>query len=71
MILQIGQILYGYCGGFFDGWSTYDDIRRIEAVGVDWVVARQENNEPVFASGARAIAYLQTDECTTKLAEER
>ncbi|HDY66769.1 MAG TPA: hypothetical protein ENH85_03140 [Candidatus Scalindua sp.] len=37
--LQIGQILYGYCGGFF-GRESYED-KRIEAIGFDWVVVRE------------------------------
>lgn len=44
--LRVGDILYGFCGGFF-GRDSYDD-KRIEAVGSDWVVARQENGTPVF-----------------------
>ena len=36
--LLIGQILYGFCGGYF-GRDDYGD-KRIEAIGADWVVAR-------------------------------
>ena len=36
--LQVGQILYGYCGGFF-GRDSFED-KRIEAIGYDWVVVR-------------------------------
>lgn len=48
-MLYIGQMLYWYCGGYF-GRDSYDD-KRIEALGVDWVVARETNGEVVFCSG--------------------
>ena len=46
--LQIGQILYGYCGGFF-GRNSHED-KRIEAIGIDWVVVRDvySGGEPEF-----------------------
>jgi hypothetical protein len=48
-MLRIGAILYGFCGGYF-GRDCYED-KRIEAIGVDWVVARTLNtNEAVFAA---------------------
>lgn len=37
-ILRIGDVLEGYCGGYF-GRDSYDD-KRVEAIGSDWVVAR-------------------------------
>lgn len=47
MSLQIGQILYGYCGGLFE--DSYEH-KRVEAVGVDWVVAREiDSGHPVYA----------------------
>lgn len=45
---MIGMKLKGFCGGFF-GRDSYGD-KRIEAVGNDWIVAREENGEPVFAT---------------------
>ena len=47
---NIGRVIYGFCGGFF-GRDSYSD-KRIEAEGIDWVVARamQRNAEPEFAS---------------------
>lgn len=69
MTLQIGQMLYGYCGGVFGRDSC--DNKRIEAIGVDWIVVREEDGNPNFACRAKAIKYLQTDDCTTTiLAEE-
>lgn len=45
--LLVGQVLYGYCEGYF-GRDSYGN-KRVEAVGVDWVVARENGNEVVFA----------------------
>lgn len=41
--MRVGQILYGFCGGFFDS-DSYDD-KRIEAIGYDWIVCRSKNGE--------------------------
>lgn len=46
---MVGQPLYGYCGGWF-GRDSYRD-KRVEAVGVDWVVARDEGGEAHCAIG--------------------
>jgi hypothetical protein len=44
----IGKKIYGFCNGFF-GRSSYSD-KIIEAIGHDWVVARDpENHEVYFA----------------------
>ena len=48
-MLLIGQTLEGYCGGYF-GRDSYDD-KRIEAVGIDWVIARSDNGKIHFACG--------------------
>ncbi len=47
---MIGTTLWGYCNGFF-GRDSYSP-KRVEALGVDWVVARQLDEEaaPEFAS---------------------
>lgn len=47
-MIRIGSLLYGYCGGCFG--SSYKD-KRVEAVGTDWVVAREVRGEPVFYQG--------------------
>lgn len=44
--LEVGDVLYGYCEGAF-GRDSYGD-KTVEAVGPDWVVAR-ECGRPVFA----------------------
>jgi len=49
MFLQVGQMLYGYCGGIF-GRDHYNDC-RVEGTGVDWVVVRNESDDVDFASG--------------------
>lgn len=47
--LMVGQTLYGYCGGYF-GRDSYSD-KRIEAVGYDWIVVREENGSVNFVGG--------------------
>jgi hypothetical protein len=48
MSIEIGTLLNGYCNGFF-GRDSYGE-KRVEGSGVDWVVVREENGEPNFAS---------------------
>lgn len=43
--LRVGDVLYGFCGGHF-GRDSYDD-KRVEAVGSDWVVVREEYSKTV------------------------
>lgn len=38
----------GYCGGEFGG--SYD-LKRVEAIGSDWVVARTQRGKPEFYAG--------------------
>lgn len=48
-MIRVGTMLYGFCGGYFGRDSYYD--KRVEAVGADWVVAREEDNgQVVFAA---------------------
>jgi hypothetical protein len=47
--LRVGQTLRGFCGGAF-GRESYGD-KIIEAIGGDWVVAREDNGDVVFAIG--------------------
>ena len=56
-MLIVGAILYGFCNGEF-GRDSYDD-KRIEAVGVDWVVARNKRGEPEFACGSTVHEDLE------------
>ena len=51
MGLKIGQMIYGYCGGIFGReFNAYKD-KRVEAIGVDWVVLRDEDGDIHFAEG--------------------
>lgn len=55
--LGIGDVLSGFCGGWF-GRDSYDD-KRVEAIGSDWVVVRDERGVPLFA-GAMHPSDLTT-----------
>ena len=61
MVLLVGQMLYGYCGGYFG--DEYGD-KRIEAVGADWIVARSFDGV-----GFRAPLFASDPEIHAKLAE--
>lgn len=45
-MLAVGQILYGYCEGYF-GRDGYGE-KRIEAFGADWIVAREVGGNKIF-----------------------
>jgi hypothetical protein len=48
--LRVGDVLLGFCNGFF-GRDSYED-KRVEALGADWVVARDlETGQPIFGLG--------------------
>jgi len=49
VILPVGTMLYGFCGGHF-GRDSYES-KRVEAVGADWVVCRDEDGGLWFAEG--------------------
>lgn len=54
--LNIGDVIHGFAHGAF-GRDHYDCV-RIEAVGPDWIVARDPNNRdagPSFTSGRRSL----------------
>lgn len=51
MGLKIGQIVYGFCGGVFGrDFDAYKD-KRIEAIGFDWIILRDEGGGVHFAVG--------------------
>ena len=55
--LYVGSILYGYCAGHF-GRDSYDK-KRVEALGVDWVVVREiDSGQVLFADGERVHEEL-------------
>lgn len=48
--LYVGSVLVGYCAGHF-GRDSYDK-KRVEALGADWVVAREiDSGQVLFANG--------------------
>ena len=47
--LRVGDVLQGFCGGWF-GRNSYED-KRVEAIGSDWVVVRDDRNYPLFSEG--------------------
>lgn len=49
VILRVGATLYGFCHGAF-GRDSYAD-KRVEAIGADWVVARDTRGEVWFYEG--------------------
>lgn len=40
---QLGDVIHGFCGGVF-GRDSYN-CRRVEAVGSDWIVTRNDRGE--------------------------
>lgn len=48
----MGTVLYGFCGGAFGRDADPAGVRRVEAVGVDWIVCRHEQGGVSFASNA-------------------
>ena len=44
----LGEVLYGFCNGFF-GRDSYEN-KRVEAFGIDWVVCRDEDGQVHFAT---------------------
>lgn len=60
-MIRIGTPLYGYCGGYFEPtncWGT----KRVEALGVDWVVVRTDAGTPLFYFGTPEDLERFTDE---------
>jgi hypothetical protein len=55
-IIRVGSVLYGFCGGYF-GRDSYSD-KRVEAIGADWIVARDKRGEPVFAISDTGIDLM-------------
>lgn len=54
--LAVGDVIHGFAHGVF-GRDHYHCV-RIEAVGSDWIVARDpddDTHEPSFATGARTL----------------
>lgn len=50
--LRVGDMLYGFCCGYF-GRDSYED-KRVEGLGTDWIVARDEQGKvhvAIFETG--------------------
>jgi hypothetical protein len=47
--LRVGDILHGFCGGCFGRDSYWG--KRVEAIGADWVVAREDGGGPLIYTG--------------------
>jgi hypothetical protein len=58
--LAVGDIIHGHASGAFG--RDHHDCVRIEAVGPDWIVARDPREHwkgPSFASGRRSLMLCQ------------
>jgi hypothetical protein len=55
-MVMVGSVLYGYCGGCF-GRDSYGE-KRVEALGADWVVVRDQDGCVSFASGENILDEL-------------
>jgi hypothetical protein len=55
--LARGDVLHGYASGVFV--RDHYDCCRIEAVGPDWIVARDEDGALSFACGTESLRSLQ------------
>ena len=60
--LRTGDVLYGFCGGCF-GRDSYGN-KRVEAIGTDWVIARDGDGDVAFYGGdpERLREYRQPDD---------
>lgn len=62
--VRVGTVLYGFCGGAF-GRDSYR-TKRVEAVGVDWVVARAIGR---VDAGPEFARFASPDEMREELAK--
>ena len=61
-MLRVGTVIYGYCEGIFG--RDYGP-KRVEAIGSDWVVVRDEELGPQLYSGSPEdlLKYSTEEEC--------
>lgn len=52
---EVGDVIHGYAAGYFSG--SYD-CHRVEEVGNDYIVVRNDANLPDFASGFSSLKEL-------------
>lgn len=50
-MLRIGHVIHGYCGGIWGNEALVYEERRVEALGVDWVVVRNDGGAVEFYVG--------------------
>lgn len=59
-VIRVGTLLRGFCHGAF-GRDSYDD-KRVEAIGADWVVARESDGVVrVYYGSAEELAETTID----------
>lgn len=54
--LAVGDVIHGFARGVFG--RDHHNCVRIEAAGVDWIVARDSSSHLAFASGWKALTIL-------------
>jgi hypothetical protein len=52
--LKVGDVVHGFCGGYF-GRDSFR-CRRVEALGRDWLVTRNESGTVEFATLTSHVA---------------
>lgn len=52
--LQVGDLIYGYCGGIWGNEGLVFHERRVEAIGADWVVVRNSGGNVEMFYGSPA-----------------
>lgn len=65
-VIQVGDVLYGFCHGAFAGaWGPF----RVEAVGRDWIVCRDEHGQVHTAVAASGDIHRNLADCLDRDAE--
>ncbi|MEV0247932.1 hypothetical protein AB0H76_15170 [Nocardia sp. NPDC050712] len=59
--IQVGTLLKGFCHGAF-GRDSYAD-KRVEAIGADWVVVRDDGGAALMYSGSTEELAAYTVNC--------
>ena len=57
--LAVGDVIHGFANGAF-GRDHYD-CTKIEAVGPDWIVCRNETGEAEFVWGRKSLELCQAN----------
>lgn len=60
--LQVGDLIRGYCGGIWGNEGLVFDERRVEAIGADWVVVRNNGgNAEMFHGSPDDLIWHRSD----------